>query len=99
MLDTFTIDTFTPHVGETFRVIVDEKWEMAARLTSVKAWGDETAKGRPRQPFTLLFHGPADARIPQRMYVVQHTAMEPFELFLVPIGNDAEGSRYEAVFS
>jgi hypothetical protein len=33
------------------------------------------------------------------MYLVEHAAMEPFELFLVPIGNDAEGSRYEAVFT
>jgi hypothetical protein len=99
MLETFTADTFAPHVGETFRVIVDDQWEMPARLTSVTPWGDEAAKGRPRQPFTLLFHGPADASLPQRMYRVEGAGMEPVELFLVPIGNDAEGSRYEAVFT
>ena len=99
MLETFTADTFAPHVGETFRVIVDDQWEMPARLTSVTPWGGETAKGRPRQPFTLLFHGPAEASLPQQMYRVEGAGMEPVEIFLVPIGNDAEGSRYEAVFT
>jgi hypothetical protein len=99
MLDAFTADTFTPRVGETFRFVVDEKWEMLARLTSVSPWGDETAKARARQPFTLLFHAPREAHIPQDTYRVENENMEPFELFLVPVGTDDEGMRYEAVFT
>ncbi len=99
MLETFTADTFTPRVGETFRFVVDEKWEMRARLTSVSPWGDETAKVRERQPFTLLFHAAREAHIPQAIYRVENENMEPFELFLVPVGPDGEGMAYEAVFT
>jgi len=45
MLDTFTIDTFRPHVGKTFRVIVDERQYMPAELLSVTPWGD-TSDGK-----------------------------------------------------
>ena len=99
MLETFTADTFTPRVGETFRFVVDEEWEMRARLTSVTPWGDETARARGRQPFTLLFHAPRESQVPQSIYRVENENMEPFELFLVPVGADGEGMRYEAVFT
>ena len=98
MLETFTVDTFTPRIGEIFRVIVDEKWEMRARLSAVTPWGAEGAR-RPRQPFTLLFHAPRDAYVPQSIYRVENDHMEPFEIFLVPVGPDAEGMQYEAIFT
>ena len=99
MLETFTIDTFKPRVGELFRVIVDEKWELRTQLTEVSTWGDETAAGRARVPFTLVFHGPREAHIPQAIYRVENENMDPFEVFLVPTAPDAQGSRYEAVFT
>jgi uncharacterized protein DUF6916 len=99
MLETFTIDTFQPHVGELFRVIVDEKWEMQTRLSEVSIWGHEEAKSRPRHPFSLIFHAAPNAVVPQNVYRVENANMEPFELFLVPIGPDSGGMRYEAVFT
>jgi hypothetical protein len=35
----------------------------------------------------------------QRTYEVEHQDMGLFALFLVPIGPDDEGMRYEAVFN
>ena len=99
MLETFTADTFSPHVGETFRVIVDDQWEMATRLSEVSVWGHEEAKTRQRHPFSLIFHARPDAVIPQAIYRIENAGLEPFEAFLVPIGPDAGGMRYEAVFT
>lgn len=99
MLETFTVDTFTPHVGKTFRVIVDDQYEMITRLSEVAPWGHEEAASRPRVPFSLTFHARPDAVIPQQIYRVESDELEPFELFLVPIGPDAQGMRYEAVFT
>lgn len=99
MLQDFSIEIFQPHVGEIFRVIVDEKWEMVTRLSEVSIWGHEEAKSRQRHPFSLVFHARPDAVIPQAIYRIENGTLEPFEAFLVPIGPDEVGMRYEAVFT
>jgi hypothetical protein len=99
MLDTYTMDTFKPRIGEIFRIIVDDQWQLPVALTSVDPWGPEAGKGRDRAPFSLIFHGASDSFLPQRMYQIENEKMEPMELFLVPIGPDERGMRYEAVFT
>jgi hypothetical protein len=99
MLQTFTVETFQPRVGEPFRVIVDDDWQMITILSEVSPWGHEEAKSRPRIPFSLTFHARPDAVIPQAIYRLENENMEPFDAFLVPIGADAGGMRYEAVFT
>ena len=99
MLDTFTIDTFAPRVGELFRVIVDDTWEMRAQLAAVTPWGDESAVGRARTPFSLVFTAPRETNLPQGTYRVENENMEPFDLFLVPLGPQGDAMRYEAVFT
>lgn len=99
ILKEFTIETFQPRVGELFRVIVDDQHEMRTQLSEVDVWGHEEAASRPRHPFSLIFHAAANAVIPQAIYRVENANMDPFELFLVPIGPDARGMRYEAVFT
>ncbi|HEX8244881.1 MAG TPA: hypothetical protein VF541_15340 [Longimicrobium sp.] len=98
MSDPFTIEAFQPRVGELFRVIVDETKEMQTRLSEVTPWGHEEAARRERNPFSLVFHAAPNAVIPQQIYRIENANMEPFECFLVPIGPDAAGMRYEAVF-
>ena len=99
MLQDFTIELFQPRVGEPFRVIVDETWEMVTRLSEVSIWGHEEAKTRQRHPFSLIFHAQPDTVLPQAIYRIENASLEPFEAFLVPIGPDALGMRYEAVFT
>jgi hypothetical protein len=36
--------------------------------------------------------------LPQRIYRLEHAELDTLELFLVPIAQDASGTRYEAVF-
>jgi hypothetical protein len=99
MLETCTMETFRPHIGETFRIIVDDERQLHVALTSVHPWGPEAGKGRSRAPFSLIFHGAADSFLPQRIYRIENDNMEPMELFLVPIGPDQQGMQYEAVFT
>lgn len=51
------------------------------------------------EQFALVFRGPAGTPLEQRIYAVEHDGIGRFELFLVPLGPDAEGPRYEAVFN
>jgi hypothetical protein len=53
----------------------------------------------PRQPFSLLFRGPAESVLPQATYPLQHAQLGTLAIFLVPISRGADGVRYEAVFA
>ncbi len=52
-----------------------------------------------RQPFSLVFRGPREPLLPQRIYRLEHPQIGAFDAFLVPIGPDAEGQRYELIFA
>jgi hypothetical protein len=99
MLDALTIDTFQPHLGEIFTLVVDEDTRIPLKLTDVSPWGPGASKDRPRVPFSLVFHTVPEAVVPQAIYRLESDTMEPMELFLVPLGPDERGMRYEAVFT
>lgn len=99
MLDTFTMETFQPRLGEIFHIVVDENTRLPTKLTEVFSWGGGAAAGRDRHPFSLIFHTVPEAVYEQKMYRVENENMEPFEIFLAPIGPDERGMRYEAVFT
>jgi hypothetical protein len=52
-----------------------------------------------RRPFSLIFHQPDGAYLPQQTYALEHVTLGRLPLFLVPIGPDAHGMRYEAIFT
>jgi hypothetical protein len=51
------------------------------------------------ETFTLTFSGPSSPFLPQRSYRVCHEKLGALDLFLVPLGPDAKGMQYEAVFN
>ena len=51
------------------------------------------------EQFSLLFRGAGSAVYPQRIYSVEHDVIGRFDLFLVPIGRDSQGTIYQAVFN
>ena len=88
MLDTLTLESFTPHVGGAFRLstsdgpltlTLDEARSLASPGT--RAEGDR----RKREPFRLLFRGPSLPILPQRIYPLEHAALGRLELFIVPL--------------
>lgn len=52
-----------------------------------------------RESFSLVFRGPASPWLLQAMHTVEHAQLGRLELFLVPIGPDQHGMRYEAIFN
>jgi hypothetical protein len=103
MLETFTVATFSPHVGDKFRVSHDPSSPLELTLTSAEVLGHESAKewskSSGREPFALIFVGPGQLFLPQGMYRVEHDGLGSFELFIVPIGPGGEGMRYEVIFT
>lgn len=99
MLENFTIETFSEHLGGTFNIRPDDTGQVDVELISATGLGGSTGEEMPRQPFSIVFRGPGDVLLPQRIYRMQHDKIGSFELFLVPIGPDEKGLRYEAVFT
>ena len=98
MLETFEVGTFAPHVGEVFRIEAGEGDAIEATLIEATALGGGAVTAG-RAPFSLVFRGARDRVLPQRTYRVGHATIGEFDLFLVPIGPDREGMRYEAIFT
>lgn len=103
MLESFTVETFTRHLGERFRVDAGQSEPLEIELIQVTSLGRESAEnadGRgSRSSFSILFRGPGGIPLPQRIYQIEHDEMGTFVLFLVPVGPDQAGQRYEAVFT
>jgi hypothetical protein len=98
MLEQFTIDTFRPLVGESFRVEGDDA-PLELELAAVEELGERGDAARSRAPFSLVFRGPVEPVLPQRIYRFENETLGAFEIFIVPIGPDEAGMQYEAVFS
>ncbi len=103
MLDQFTSETFAPHRHEIFRVSADSAAPLDVSLIEVTELGGgpgHMGSGPSgRVPFSLVFRGPTQPVLPQQIYRLAHDGIGEFDLFLVPIGPDAEGMRYEAIFT
>jgi hypothetical protein len=101
MLENFTIETFSEHLGSKFRVHTEASEQFDVELISATALGGSRGEEIPdrRQPFSLVFRGPGDILLPQRIYRMEHDRIGIFELFIVPIGPDEKGLRYESIFT
>jgi hypothetical protein len=104
MLEKLTHESFAPHVGTEFALRLGPADSLPLTLIEARAVGSAPPRPGPdgnrrRQPFSLLFRGPRQPVLPQRIYPIEHAAMGTLELFIVPIGPDAAGLRYEAVFT
>jgi hypothetical protein len=89
---------FAACLQQSFRVALDGA-SLELELVAADPLGaGDPAAGR-RRPFSLIFRGPAVPLLPQRIYRLENRALGALEIFLVPIGPDAAGLRYEAIFT
>ncbi|MBV9325843.1 MAG: hypothetical protein JO352_18900 [Chloroflexi bacterium] len=97
MLESFTIDTFSSLVGDTFAMHVDADHVLQLELIHAASTGQSNPSAR--RPFSLVFRGPPTPVAVQQIYQLHHPALGRFAPFLVPIGRDERGMLYEAVFT
>lgn len=101
MLDlaTVTSELFESALHRTFRLGLDGGESLDLELLKVERRGAFDPQIHKRQAFSLIFRGPAEPVLPQRIYPLANEPLGALDLFLVPIGPDADGMRYEAVFT
>ncbi|HEV2773692.1 MAG TPA: hypothetical protein VGV57_12870 [Thermoleophilaceae bacterium] len=103
MLERLTSETFADHVGDAFEATPVEGEPLQLLLSRCEETPYGSAEGLKnslrRVPFSLVFHAPRDRLLPQQTWSLRHPAVGEFALFLVPLGPDENGMRYEAVIS
>jgi hypothetical protein len=83
--------TFAGHIDSAFR-LSHEHGTTELRLIEV------TDGSTDRQvSFSLLFRGPRQPLLAQQIYAFEHNRLGRFDLFIVPVKQDAHGLYYEAV--
>ncbi len=96
-LTSVTRETFAPHLGSRFALALSDG-VLELELCAVDAL--HASPNAPRAPFALRFRTPAvTGHLAQRIYALAHPVLGMLEIFLVPLGRDATGMRYEAVFA
>jgi hypothetical protein len=101
VLDKLTSADFTKYINEIFRLKLEGSEPLEVELIQVTELGTDMPedKNRKRRPFSIVFRGPADRYLPQSIYPLEHKHMGKLDIFLVPIGSDSKGMRFEAVFT
>jgi len=101
VLERLTAETFAPAVGEAFILDDAEAGRLQLELLESRLHHPDAPaadEAGTRAPFSLLFLGPPDPVLPQRIYRLEHDSVGSIEIFIVPVGRDESGTTYEAVF-
>ena len=101
VLDALTVDAFAPLVGERF-VLHDDAGQLELELIEARTIDPDASPqeaGSVRTPFAIVFRGPPEPVLSQGIRRLQHEALGVLEIFIVPVGRDASGVRYEAIFA
>ena len=97
-LEELTEQIVRSHLNTKFSVPLEQR---NVELELVEVMGAEN--GMPEiegvERFSLYFTGPGDFYLPQSIYRLEHDALGALEIFIVPVGKEKAGYRYEAVFN
>jgi hypothetical protein len=95
-----TCARFAAAMDTIFHVSDGSKETVPLKLVEVKERSHRSRDSAQQgDSFSLLFTGPRARLLPQRLYWFAHETMGRFELFIVPVGQDADSFSYEAVFN
>jgi hypothetical protein len=92
MTEELSLNDFAAHIHSRFQVAHLDGYEL--ELTAIT-----NSSNAQLEQFSLIFTGTASPWLQQGIYPLVHPRLRECELFLVPLGPDATGMRYEAAFS
>ncbi|MCB1814124.1 MAG: hypothetical protein KDK04_20750 [Candidatus Competibacteraceae bacterium] len=96
MLDTLQKESWQPLLNQTFDCNTEAE---PIRFELLEITGMGSKPGAKREPYSLVFRGPAEPVLEQGIVPLTHAQLGNIEIFLVPIGPDSQGMCYEAVFT
>jgi hypothetical protein len=102
MLDKLTSADFSTLLNQTFQVRLGSDELFVAELIDVTELGQAPSENSDvnRRAFSTIFRvAHQETFFQQQICEVQHDALGTLTLFLVPLGPDNVGMRYEAMFT
>ena len=90
----YRLDEFRAREGESFELLIGDR-TLPLSLSGVRLLPDT---GREGGAFVLDWTGPYEPVLPQAIYTLRH-GDEEFEMFIVPVAQSRDGTKYEAVFN
>ena len=93
-----TLKQFADCVGAKFKTQVSEEQTVWMELIEATSLAPAQSLGSG-EPFSLVFLADSADAMPQRIYCLRHERLGTLEMFLVPIGPNHQGMRYEAIFN
>jgi len=95
MDDSLTYEAFAQSLNTNFQVQLDAASPVDLQLVEVS----ELKRSARQEEFAIIFRGPDNPFLGQGMQRFAHDHLGQFDLFIVPIRQDARGYYYEAVFN
>lgn len=97
-LDELSEELFREQLNTKFYIPLEER-RVELELVGVEGDKSSMEKIEGVERFVLYFLGPGDFYLPQRIYPMEHERLGGLEIFIVPVGRETGGLRYEAIFS
>ena len=98
-LKTVTHEDFAACLKQTFTIDDGVHGTVEIELVEVECRDNVAPEAASRRRFSILFLGAPEPLLAQGIYRLRHAHLGVMELFLVPVGPDPKGMRYEAVFT
>ena len=97
MHDTPTMEAFSQLLDEEFGVYLGDRVLPATLLEVAPLTGSSSS--RERQAWSMVFQFPPGHLYDQGTYEFEHASTGRLAIFIVPIGQDEKGVRYQAIFN
>jgi Domain of unknown function (DUF6916) len=95
LLKDLTKEMFSESMNTKFRLGPEPSRSIELELIALT----EGVSNPGHEQFSLIFRGPLDYFLGQGTYQIEHDKMGEIGLFLVPVSQEQDGFRYEAVFN
>jgi hypothetical protein len=92
-------EDFADRVGDVFPISEAGVPTIPLVLSQAERVNPAFAPPGVRPPFSLMFLARDPRVLPQRIYRMEHQELGELAIFLVPVGKDTEGVRYQALFN
>lgn len=88
-------DDFAKHEGTKFKGYLNSEEATELELVEIS----ELNKTGQVEGFSLIFHTPAESELVSGMVKMEHDKLGSIDVGVSPIGQDENGTKYEAVFN
>ena len=99
MTDRLDVSVFASRKGQIFVLCSPDGTRQDMELVEVNDLGRRATPQGELSNYGLVFLARVPTALPQAVYRVEHDALGGMDVFLVPIGRDGDGVRYEAIFN